>query len=505
LTPVQRPAPAGDRPVANAPAAPPTEIKEAAPIAFDSSADPEVFWNEFFSKRRPEAEAVRATVRKLMDTGKTAHTIGLVQAALRHGQPQPWMYEVLAIAMKLESRPQEDIERALLSAVEFAQGPQDLMHIAEFLTHNGLDQRALGLYRQVVKIDPLAAEAYLFGLRAAQRIDDVDGIRWATVGLLSQAWTAEEAEVKQVASRAAKATLDRLAGDGRREELAAYQKELDQAMVRDCVIKVSWTGNADIDLVVEEPSGTVCSIHNPRTIAGGVSLGDTYARFDKEANNSFSEVYVCPQAFAGEYRARVRKLWGDVTAGKATVEVWTGYRTEGVQYERQQVKVGTEEDALVKFELAQGRRQVPLAEARLANAVDKQVQVNRAVLAQQMRALVDPRAGARSGGGSLGGAIGIGPGGQPIVIRPGGAVGYQPIVVQFPQGTSIFATAVVSADRRYVRFSASPNFSAIGDVTTFTFAGQAMQVDMDMDMDMDMDVDMDMDEDTDNVVVDAGG
>ena len=36
-------------------------------------------------------------------------------------------------------------------------------------------------------------------------------------------------------------------------------------------------------------------------------------------------------------------------------------------------------------------------------------------------------------------------------------------------------SGVVSADRRYVRISAAPIFSAIGDVQTFTFAGRAQQ------------------------------
>jgi hypothetical protein len=175
-----------------------------------------------------------------------------------------------------------------------------------------------------------------------------------------------------------------------------------------------------------------------------------------------------------------------------------------VQYERQQVNVG-EDDALVVFQLANGRRQAPLADAQLANAVEKQVLVNRAVLAQQMRALVDPSVGQRSGSGSLSGGvpIGIGPGGQPVVLRRGGAVGYQPVVQSFPAGTFLtVTTAVVSSDRRYVRISASPSFTAIGDVTTFTFTGAAQQVDMDVDMDMDMDQDMDQDMD---VVVPDGG
>jgi hypothetical protein len=38
------------------------------------------------------------------------------------------------------------------------------------------------------------------------------------------------------------------------------------------------------------------------------------------------------------------------------------------------------------------------------------------------------------------------------------------------------ATAVISADRRYVRISVVPLFSSVGDVTTFNFATGAQSV-----------------------------
>ena len=51
-----------------------------------------------------------------------------------------------------------------------------------------------------------------------------------------------------------------------------------------------------------------------------------------------------------------------------------------------------------------------------------------------------------------------------------GAVGYQPVIITLPEGTNMSATAVVSADRRYVRITASPLFSGIAEVNTFNMA-----------------------------------
>jgi hypothetical protein len=98
------------------------------------------------------------------------------------------------------------------------------------------------------------------------------------------------------------------------------------------VVRVSWTGNADIDVSVEEPTGSVCSAVEPRTSGGGVSLGDAYAA-GSDANAESSETYVCPAGFAGKYQVRIRRVWGEVAAGKVTVDVYTNVRSGDVKHE----------------------------------------------------------------------------------------------------------------------------------------------------------------------------
>jgi hypothetical protein len=51
-----------------------------------------------------------------------------------------------------------------------------------------------------------------------------------------------------------------------------------------------------------------------------------------------------------------------------------------------------------------------------------------------------------------------------------------PQLTVLPSGTMFSATGVVSADRRYVRITAQPSFSQVGNVSTFTFAGPGMAV-----------------------------
>ncbi|MFO0791825.1 MAG: VWA domain-containing protein [Pirellulales bacterium] len=438
----------------------------ATPIAIDATKSPADFWNGYFAHQHPEANTVRETARQLMAAKKFDQLIAMINAALRNGQPQPWMYESLGIAMELGGSSKADIERTIMSAADFSTSADELMYIAQYLSRLGLDRRAMLVCQQVAKLEPLRREAYALALRSAEQTNDLAGVRWATVGILSQAWPANMAEIELTASRVAKATLERLASEGRNEEREAFLKDLQEAVVRDCVVKVSWTGEADIDVAVDEPTGTVCSSEDPRTIGGGVQLGDSYSASGKP-NDGSSEVYVCPKGFAGTYRVHIHRVWGEVAAGKVTVDVYTHLRSGDMQHERQQLAVG-EKDALVVFDLNKGRRSEPIETAQLAGAMKRQEKISRSVLAQQLSSGSDssivPNSGRRFNPFTGRGAF-----------LGGGAVGFQPIVQTLPQGTSMSAIGVVSADRRYVRVAVQPLFSTIGDVQTFTFAGNAQQ------------------------------
>jgi hypothetical protein len=191
-----------------------------------------------------------------------------------------------------------------------------------------------------------------------------------------------------------------------------------------------------------------------------VMLSDGYSRFDQSASHHATETYVCAKGFNGPYRARLQRVWGKVTAGKVTVDIYRNYHGKQVQHERQQIAIG-DDPAVVLFNLDDGRRNEPLAEAQIANATKNQVALNRAILAQQLGSLSDPRFAPDRG--RLPGV------GFPIAAR--GAVGYQPQIISLPSGVTFSVTGVISADRRYVRCSPQMFVTGVGDVSTFTFSG----------------------------------
>jgi hypothetical protein len=98
--------------------------------------------------------------------------------------------------------------------------------------------------------------------------------------------------------------------------------------------------------------------------------------------------------------------------------------------------------------------------------------VKRAVLAQQL-AQLDSSQAADSFSDSIATANALGL--LPNLFRRG-AVGYRPVIQVIPDGPTLFTNAVISADRRYVRVSPSPQFFQMIEVNTFNFVtGQGGQ------------------------------
>lgn len=424
-------------------------------------ADSKAAWYEYFQTHEDVTNAqVRETARTLMKARNHSGTIALIEGALATGHAQPWMYEALGLAMILSGSDKAEIERALMSAVDFAESADDLMYAAQYMARNGLEKRALSIFRQVSAADPLRPEPLQYGLQLSTRVNDLDGQKWSSVGVLKQAWPNDKKELRDQANRVALAVLEQLKAENRTKEADEFQTQLADALVRDVLVKVTWTGDADVDVLIEEPSGTVCSFRNPRTTAGGVMLGDTASR-GMASKDGYSEVYICPEAFSGTYKMHLRRVWGKVTAGKVTVDLYTNYGTKQMQHERQQIPLG-EQDAVVLFDVFRGRRNEAVAQHLVANAAANQLEVNRAILAQQLNNVANNNANANF---ALSRAALEG---QFPIVRSG--VGFQPVIITLPSGANFTCTGVISADRRYVRITVLPLFSQIGQVTTFNIA-----------------------------------
>ena len=263
------------------------------------------------------------------------------------------------------------------------------MYLANYLGRSGYEARALQLFRQVSKLVPNQPEPYLIGLKLAQKLDDQAGIEWATVGILSQAWPDDKLNIWQSAHRVAMARLEQLKADHRDEDAKRYEAEIERAVERDIVAQISWSGDADVDISIEEPGGTICSITQPRTTAGGALLGDSFPSLQNQSAKTLLESYVCPQGFDGKYRMLVRRVWGKPVAGKVTFDLYLHHGgKQGVEHIQKHIPLG-DDPAMVTFDLKDGRRVESLADHQVATAAAQQLAVRREMLNQQLDSMAD--------------------------------------------------------------------------------------------------------------------
>jgi hypothetical protein len=296
----------------------------------------------------------------------------------------------------------------------------------------------------------LRLEPYVLGLKLARENADPAVVEWAATGILRRAWNKDY----HALHRDAEATLldmqSELRRSGRDAEAERLGLSLEAARQRDLVIDLSWSGRADLDLLVEEPSGAVCSSDNPTTTGGGIFVHDGLGT---DANDSFDK-YVCPQGISGNYRAIVRHIGGDVVGKRALLRV-IRYQGTPREVEQRFIVQLAEHDKVIRISLQHGRLEAltenlildaQREEPRVGAGRQPELGAHRRRAPRRVEELEEHRQ-----------------------LAGNAPVGYQPVISFISQGAQFTTLAVVSADRRYVRLAVNPIFSAITDIQTFSF------------------------------------
>src|SRR5262249_38536294 len=132
---------------------------------------------------------------------------------------------------------------------------------------------AVAFCRQAAMLEPNVPFAYEDALHYAREAKDTDALEWAAGNLLRRDWPSDNdklhADAKITLQDVARA-LDPTAKDAAERLRAALGRPTE----RDLVIRLSWSGKADLDLKVEEPTGSTCSWMNRQTVGGGILIGD---------------------------------------------------------------------------------------------------------------------------------------------------------------------------------------------------------------------------------------
>ena len=419
-------------------------------------------------------------INDLMKARKFDEVAAAIKAALRADMAAGWMYEALALALIEANAPQEEVERAILSAAEFADDPVTILGVAGYLETVGSSKKALELYREVSKFDPARPEPYIRALALARETGDEDAQKWVTIGIASGAWEGRlESDVWEAGSRLAEELIDKMEKEGRTEELAEYKKELTDALVRDLVIEVRWTGDAEIDLAIKEPVNTVCWFGQPRTGAGGILRTEAVsaATLEDQREGERCKVYTCPMAFTGNYDVIVRRSWGKLPQGKVTVDIITGIGTDNEKIATYPLDL---KDGKAGFtvELANGRRSEEVKQELLtASALVEQLRVktdkeiSEKVKAYQTRSA--KAAASRAAENQNYAASYTKEGKEPernpetdfttpdLQYTLGADSGYMPVISTISVGAQMQPNLGITPDRRYVLISPNAAFSGL--------------------------------------------
>ncbi|MBL4884246.1 MAG: hypothetical protein JKY95_06900, partial [Planctomycetaceae bacterium] len=282
---------------------------------------------------------------------------------------------------------------------------------------------------------------------AAQQ-KDIEGILWATTGVLTYYWQDGYQTRHDIALRLLAETELQLEKAKNDPALDSLRKSRAMALRRDLQLRLEWSGEADLDLIIEEPLGTTCSFTNRYTQAGGALIHDGTG---PKQQNCYEE-YICAFAASGFYTITVSHSAGRIVGNRARLIVT---RYAGTEQESSEVVNVVFDKAEKKYRISlhQGRRTkknpiyIPVSQApgqKIRRTHSLHVLIRQEMFNQQAWH-------------------------NQIRTNPSQAVGYSPVVVPLTSGSSLRATATVSADRRYVRIGVAPRFTNVTDVFTFSF------------------------------------
>jgi hypothetical protein len=301
-----------------APQSAPPAIRDLIPITPGSGdlvkttgkVDPYVFYRSYYrsdDRDRTDPERLRRTLRDLNRIGKPrelhAALIGYLE---NHSKlAEPWMYEALASAIELNQGSAGDVKKALYYAADLAQqthNPNHLVSAADQLLYRGYLERVGPLLDEAISLVPHCCDPMSMSILLAQKTSDPKRMASSVDDLLSLGWPGRDEYFRLESGNQVETLASSLEEGGRTQEAQELRSKLTASQARDVFVRLTWDGDADFDLLVDEPLGVTASYQNPRTVFGGAILKNGYGSHPEE-------VYVCPRGFAGDYTIRVSTIY----------------------------------------------------------------------------------------------------------------------------------------------------------------------------------------------------
>jgi tetratricopeptide (TPR) repeat protein len=335
--------------------------KEAKPeagasIARRIIAQPDVIkaWDQVLSREFLTNNQIADAVAWLHDKKHYEAAVEGLQSAIRNDRSAPWIYDVLALEMKLAGRSSKDIARVLESRIDFSTSDvQQMLITAALLSRFEAWNEAIAICREATELNPEVPQVWLLGRSIADKSKQVDAQVFFRCGILTYDWGTDFESHHEEARKVVNELCQDLEKQDQKEQATTFRKQLADAKTRDLSVNLVWVGDADLDLAVVEPGGEKCSRKQKLTMNRGRlvredSPGDS-------ATAKHMETYVCQTAPSGEYELRVQFVLGKAVSGTAVLEIIQHAGTPAEKRTAKTVALG-KEDAVVKVTLDGGRK-----------------------------------------------------------------------------------------------------------------------------------------------------
>ena len=327
-----------------------------ASIARRIIAQPDVIkaWDQVLSQESLTNNQIADAVAWLHDKKHYDAAVEGLQSAIRNDRSAPWIYDVLALEMKLAGRSSKDIARVLESRIDFSTSDvQQMLITAALLSRFEAWNEAIAICREATELNPEVPQVWLLGRSIADKSKQVDAQVFFRCGILNYDWGTDFESHHEEARKVVNELCQDLEKQDQREQATTFRKQLADANTRDISVNLVWVGDADLDLAVVEPGGEKCSRKQKLTMNRGRlvredSPGDS-------ATAKHMETYVCQTAPSGEYELRVQFVLGKAVSGTAVLEIIQHAGTPAEKRTAKTVALG-KEDAVVKVTLDGGRK-----------------------------------------------------------------------------------------------------------------------------------------------------
>ena len=304
-------------------------------------------WDEILTTEAVSSAVLAEAVSILHDRRQYDAAVEAIQSAIRNDQATPWMYDVLALEMKLAKRPAKDVARVLESRIDFANAdiPQLLIAVALLSRFEAWDE-AMNLCHEATELNPDFPDSWLLSRSVADKSKNIEHRVWARCGILQYVWTDDSAALHEEARNVIMGIARQVESDGDSPQAERIRARLREASTIDLMLILRWVGSADLDLLVTQPNGELCSFGKRFTTDGARFTHDDPGSAS-EGNAKRYEQYVCRVAQNGEYKAAIRFVLGKAVAGTAVLEIVRNAGTPEESRSTQTIKLTREDVQIV--------------------------------------------------------------------------------------------------------------------------------------------------------------